>query len=325
MRTTLKFFSVCLIISVITSIPIAYCIMSVLLTRQGFELNYSTCVNYIKSLNHDERQRFEFIYIPDDKNVSKPIGVILDLSDTIPFDSPYNVARMLADGFQTTVAMTVVSLSFVSHTYLAVLVISDLENYLDSIEHELSRLVQELRRVKKTRMKTQLRSMLDKGQAFAGELVPGDTKWSRLHLSKQISSVQAQLMDMWTLIAQYSVYVQNLTLVVILSWILYSVTAAEYLIAPDGIIYYETIGGQLATTVYFLTVVGQYAIITRRIRRLYPLMASAMALDDDCVDSKSRWPIMLAHFHPKPIYSFKVSQFTISWNFCLQVSSSLNS
>lgn len=322
-KTTLRYFAICALIAVLGTMPIAFSGLSVWITRQGFELSYSTCVDYIRSLDSVGRQRFSFIYTPDDNNRSKPIGPVLDFTDIITFDTPYNISRLLADALQTSALMTIIFLSFISNTFISMLVKRDLENYIDPIEDELCLLVRSLRVARKARFKS---AHLDSGldarrisvRAYNRKTL--DTKKSRLQLSKQISSVQTQLMDLWKMISHYSVYIKNLTFTVIGTWLVYSIAAAEYLLAPNGMIYYETIGGQIFTTVYFLVAIGQFATITRRIRGLYPLMASAMALDDDCIDSKSRWPMMLDHYHPKPMYSLKVFQFTISWNFCLQVS-----
>lgn len=326
---TILFLEYCILGIILCCIPFVYTLTSVLVTRQGFELNYSTCVNYIKTLDPQERRQYAYIYMPDDTNrSSKPPSVALEYTDLISLDRPYNVVRLLADAVQSYASLTLSFLAFLFNTYIALMVVRDLENYLDPLEADLKQLIADLRLHRSARLQTyvlaedpQQKCPVDwKYREFRAP-VRKHEKWNKPHLRKQVTNVEVQLMDFWAMVADYNFYVVDFTCFVVFTWVVYSALAARYLlVAPDGVIHYELVGCQLFLTGYFLTIIGQYAGVTRRIRRLYPLMTIAMALDEDCVESKLRWPLMLTYFHPKPLYCFKISHFTLSWNFCLQVS-----
>lgn len=337
-HSSVRYFLMCILVYTLASVPLMYCMGSVLITKQGFELNYSTCVNYIRSLDPDKRRPWSFIYVPDDASNgparAKPLGPALEYVDIMPFNDFYHAARVLADLFQSVVVFNIIGISKIAESYHAVVVARDIEHYLTWLEAGLDELVNDLRFDRTARRQTmQLDAELHPIgrhqvllEAIDSKSVPGRrrsivrTKRNKMHLAKQISDLQAQLMDFFMMISRYNTYIQNFLWIVIAVWVVYSATAADYLLAPDGVIYWDVLFGQLFSTVYFIVVVGHFAMIRRRIRRLYPLITSAMALDDDCVDSKIRWPSIMTYYYPKPLYCFTVGGFTISWNFCLQVS-----
>lgn len=325
MQSTISFFRLFMLTAVACGTPVVYCMATVMITKQGFELNYSTCTNLIRSLDEKKRSQLGYIHLPEvgEKNYSKSLSLALDWTDIISFDDPYNLARLLADIFQTSVILNLSAMSFLFNTYIALMEAGDVENYLDFLEVELAKLISDLRRSWNARSQMlRLDSLLSlMGEERINQTAPDSTKkFVDLQMMKRITDLQAQLIDFWALVARYNYLVGRHTSFVIMLWLVGSALSADYLLAPNGIVYYEVVSFQIFTTGYFLGVVGRFASITRRIRRLYPMIASAMAYEGG-IDSKRRWSFILNYFYPKPLYCFTITEFTISWHFCLQVSS----
>lgn len=332
-RTTFSFFGFVLVFILISIPPFMYFIGSVLLTRQGFELNYSTCANYIKSIgDQNQRQQFAYLYTPAADEPARPLSEVLEFTNLLPLTSPYNWIRLMCDIIQTSVIMNGLLVAFLSTTYILILIATDVDNYLDSLRDELIMLVDQMRADRSTyRQAVQLYGDLNSNlDDPVHKLEPGairrsslqqTTKMNKSQMARHIYNLQARLMDFWAMVAHYNTYVGRVLLCLTGAWIVVLVIATDYLLSPGGVRYSILVASQVFTTVYFLYTAGHFALITRRIRRLYPLLMSAMALDDDCIDSKIRWPTILMYFHPKPLYTFTIAGFTISWAFCLQVSS----
>lgn len=336
-HSSVAYFLICIVGYIALSGPVSYCLWSVLITKQGFELNYSTCVNYIKSLDQEDRSQWSFIYWQDgisDNANARPLGLALDYVNIMPFNEVYHMARLAADAIQSCVVFNIVALSQIAESYHAIVIARDIEHYLEWLESGMDKLVSDLRfdrtarreflqldfKLDRIRRRQTLRAAVESESDSARRKSIIRDKPDRIHLTRQISDIQAQLMDFWMLIAHYNTFISNYVWTIIIVWICYSAVAADYLLAPSGVIYYEVIFGHLFSTIYFIVVVGHFAIIRRRIKRLYPLITSAMALDDDCIDSKARWPSIMTYYHPNPMYCFTVGGLTVSWNFCLQAS-----
>lgn len=332
-RSASKFQTYCIYLTSVLWVPYLFSFVSVIATRQGFELNYSTCTNYLKLIDRED-QKFSFIYHVDANqiNITKPLSFFLELTDTIAINEPYHQIRLIIDFMQSFFVVNGAAIAFISHTYYLVIIARDVENYLDTLEDEFERLVCDLRCRRADGRQT---LCLYGGLILDGKVVDVPTfgqvrrksseSERNLNLNQIISDLQAQSMDFWKTIAQYNTYIKTFLSITITIWVVFSVLAAEFLLAPNGVIFYDLIGSQLVSSAYFIGVIGQLAKITQRIRCLYPKMASAMALDDDCTGTKTRWPTMLSYFHPQPLYCFTIAGFTISWNFCLQVSATVQS
>lgn len=329
--TTSKFLAICIYAAFILWYPLVYSFTTVLLTKQGFELNYSTCANYLRS-NREDANRFANILDASERRPAKPLGLFLDSTDIIALHEPYHQIRLVIDFLQSFFIINGTAISIVTNTYYLIIIAVDVENYLSPLEEQLDRLVHDLRRNRGAHRQTirlygdlslsDRQVFPDTSSRFTRPQT-SDNRCNRLLLSKRISDLQAQSMDFWSIIAHYNTYVQSFVCLVIFDWIVYSVLVSDYLLAPGGVVYYDVIACQALATAYFIGVIGQFATITQRIRRMYPKMATAMALDDDCTGTKTRWPTMLSYFHPKPLCSFTIAGFTISWNFCLQVSNAI--
>lgn len=79
--------------------------------------------------------------------------------------------------------------------------------------------------------------------------------------------------------------------------------------------YFETI-----TIVYVAIILTSFAAMRTKSRRIYSLIASNMALDNNIRTSKIHWRSLLKFFHPKPLHCFSILGSEISWFFCLKVS-----
>lgn len=316
---TQNYFITSFIMVVIGSLPVTYLIASVIFTRQGFELNYSVCTNYIKLLDEKEQLNYKHIYDLNMQSRQKPLRALLDMVDLISFTS-YDVIRVLADIMQTSMELGLSTMSFTFDTFISILIVRDVIIYIDGLQAELSILVMNLNKCRKLPFKTS-QALDPRYQHLESEswaLV--EHGQNKLNLSKQVYCLQAQLVDFFMIIGRYNIYNAVFTSIVLAAWLLYSFLAANYLLAPNGIVYYEIIFGQFIATGYFICVIGSFALVTHKVRKLYHLITSAMALDEDFAESKQRWATILTYFHPKPLYCFTLFGFAISWQFCLQVS-----
>lgn len=322
---TQNYFLISILLVVFSSMGVTYLMASVLFTQQGFELNYHICTDYIRSLDKVEQSNYRYLYEPQQSGRKKPLGVALEMTDFLA-PTPYNVIRVLADIVQTSITFSISAATFAFDTYVSVLIVKDVLILVETLQVEMDTLVKHLK----------LRTCKSHRNAVGGlrakhihlKSVPWtlvETNQSEMDLAKQIYSLQAQLADLFMVIGRYNIYNAVFTSIVLVVWLFYSFLAVDYLLATSGIIYYEVIFGQLVATFYFICVVGQFATVAHKVRKLYRSITTAMALDEDTAESKQRWATILTYFHPKPLYCFTLFGFAISWQLCLQVGSKLKS
>lgn len=290
----------------ILAAPTGLIIYGSLLSQRGFELSYGNCIDYITRSrlaangSHLLPSLYERIYVPS-KSLEQlalerrqvPVVLLADWADRADFTSGYHLLRLLFDLIETSLTIVVASLSLVFDTWMALVHVVDLRRYLAEIEKELQSCLLWQRR--------------------CNHLTP-----------RKISNLQALLMDYFRTLGLYNLYVSFFTLFILSIWIALTIVSCLLMLNPRGTtadVKYEVSIVALILSLYFVTVVGSFAATRNRMRRIYSLLASNMALDRNTRVTKDGWIMFLKYFYPVPLHCFSIlGSIEISWLLCLKVS-----
>ena len=321
---TLRYFSLILIYIVLVAPVFYYTLFTSILSPRGFELYYSNCVDYITSKYKDVPgngtnlpEIYEQIY-----SAGKPVEQLLAERRAPPFFLPvepwpkaqsggwYHKLRLIFDVLDSGLIWLFAGIFIIFYAWIALLLVHDLNVYMESLEHCLRSNLLHLRAIR-----CQPAAMLGPQEMGSWPTRPPDT-----------AQVQDLLMDFIRLLNDYNKYVSFFTTFWVSIWLFFTALACVCALDPRGstiVARYEIFYGELLFSIYSVTVVGSFAAIRSRTRRLYSMMATTMALDMDVLGTKIRWISLFKFFQPVPLCSFSIfGTVELSWLFIFKVSSS---
>ena len=344
MRFTLIYLALGAIFISLWTPTLVYMIATNLLTQRGFELYYANCVDYIVEnyyhRNHSagnghppvlyEDLFTSQIYWPTKspgqlaiERKSSPL--LLPMVNLISLDGWYHCARSLADILDDLMLWIPVSCGFIIEFWVAHVQIYDLQLYLDRVERMLRQNLHRLRlfdSINRRRLRPQLDRNLNRKRPH---LLLASDDHDEDSLRPGNLEVQALLEDLFRVLGRRNRYVSYYTLFCTALWLLFTTIVYVCLfnprLIPNMMARSEIYSLELFSICFFLSVVGTFAAVRTKMCRIYSLVASNMALDQDIRISKVHWMILLKYFHPAPLYCFSLfGSAEISWLFCFKVS-----
>jgi hypothetical protein len=141
-------------------------------------------------------------------------------------------------------------------------------------------------------------------------------------LAERVARLQATLVDHFELIKSYNPFISYVLAIVIFIWMTYTIMLCIWMGSTSSrSIMLEFVAFELYAAAYLMPLLGVTSLTTSQNRRLYPLIASVMALDDTNPDEKARWWTIISYYYPKPMFCFTLfNSIQISWLFSLKVS-----
>lgn len=311
-----------------------------ILTNTGFELNYPNCLSWVREQQQQERKylsnstknppehlKYSSIYVPKDR-----LAFEMDIDDlpfTLPFEdfpmlTPYNIFRICFDIYENSFWYIDFFFIYVSIAYTSLLMSIDLMINAREIKLHLENIID------------RLHEKLLKAKIVYFDLTPAHVRLTYHNqqpiqlknfdqLDTDISQLQAILLDHFTMVKGYNCYMAFYIIFCTIIWFQYSIIICSWM----GIIRSTAVEKEfaLAETITFfilLSLLAGAALVRNLNRQLYPLIASAMALDCNCIATKSRWLIIMQYYYPKSLFCFRIfSSIELSWFFCLKVSVNL--
>lgn len=333
---TIIYFVVTIVMLTLLLPMLVYSLTSVLTTNKGFELSYANCVEYLaehQQINNNSNY-YSFIY-----NATKSVKqlkyekyyapVVLPFDDHKPLNL-YHLLRLIADIFDNTNGWSSIYAILTFSTYIIILINMDVSNYFEAVETKLVNLISDFRRAKNFNKFCQ-----DKGE----RLSEMGAKWKKLHRMgahedvslvqlHNITNTQALVVDFFTMIDQYNVYVSFYISFITALWLGFMSAAFLCVLNPNSITSLarvEIFAFEVFATTYYASTAGLFAAFRMKTQRMYGLISTIMALDASYGATKARWLTMLQYFHPTSLYCFSIINSTeISWLFLLKVSHGSN-
>lgn len=302
------YFATASLIVVVFGSIVSYMLMSAVLTRRGFELNYSNCVSWIKS--QPNRVEFSQIYpIRSEAGIKTEDSptFILPFVDLVDFNW-YHSMRILMDILDMILIWVSLGLYIASYVYIISLQVIDVMIYNKHLEAKLRKLIEKLRveSWEESRMRLQV---------YKSPLrLANDSRF------EQTLELQSLLMDYFQLIARYNPFLSSYSGLCIFIWT--SILVVLYFFtfwAMDVELKLEWYLMEAQTCSVFLTIAAMMSLVRRSSRQLYPLITSLTALDDERSSSKLRWLSILNFYFPKCRYCFHINKTEISWLFSCKI------
>lgn len=309
-------FSLCFMIWCISAVIIWYFVITFFLSGAitsdlGFQLNYYNCVNGIKQLDQITAGNYSYIHVPI------PNSPDIDL-EQVPFKIPfryrddlnsYHKFRIVADILENHFFYLDFMLTVLALSYIVMLVAVDQLINAHKLEKILRTLVEDLEQRHQKRTVDLTES--------------GYSHHKRTLECEQVNTihVQAYLVDHFVAVKGYRGYISFTLALCMLIWITCTFTFCIWMGALNS----ETLAKEFAMTEMFTfttlnVFLGVIAMVRTSNRRLYPLIASAMAFDNYWL-TKARWTVIMKYYSPNPLYCFDVlNTIEVSWLFCLKVS-----
>lgn len=328
-KFTLIYFLVALVVVALVAPFFFYHLATIVTTRLGYELSYAHCIDHI---GHLQQQREhsppssssnKFIYVP-----TKPLDqmlrersnppMVLPLVDTKP-PTAYNLVTLLADVIDNSFFWTATGSSFVFDTYIVLVIALDVALYLEAIERRLLKLFEQMQCC-------QTKCFIGSCRRGSGG---GNNGNDNMHEAAQ---VQAMLMDFFVLIGKYEAFVHYYFMFCMALWLTFTFTICVGIFSPSSALSLaraEIYALEVFASVYFCSIMGFFASLRDRIRRLYGQVASIMAMESlelevDAWKSRERWALLMQHYYPTPLYCFSIfGAIEVNWFFGLKVSERL--
>ena len=136
-----------------------------------------------------------------------------------------------------------------------------------------------------------------------------------VHCCKSTSRLQALVHDYFKLIDNYNKYVSLITFVQIWNWLVFTFAISIRILAPGKleIITSITSGIKLefinlfgSTSFYIIAIVLVESSVQSASVKLYNLIVSSIALDNNSHLTKRRWQVIIMHYYPKALCSFRL-------------------
>lgn len=294
-------------------IPMIYMyffILETTVTSKGFLINYDNCIKHIESLSPEEALLYSHIYRT---NLSLlPSGSIT----SVPILSPYHIIRLFADVIEFIFAWCECCLAVALYTNIMILQLLDLTIYLKLLKEKVQTTIEYMRynsmtTVEHVKMVRNLNFALVRDQKYG----PPETDCCA-------ATTQADILDYLRLVASYRGYARFQTSAILLVWVAMAMGTSFWLAVNK----FDDLRGewrwaQLGVASYAIVAMGTLAYFESSSRKLYTLMSSAMAVDNDIIGTKLRWCHLTMFFHPKPLYCITILDISkYSWLSCMQVS-----
>lgn len=284
-------------------------------TEAGFQMSYRSCVRWIRA--HPDRSDYHHIFEPSLKNSveldprKQPFK--LPLIDFVPFN-PYHMIRICLDLIENVIIYLDILGTYFIHTFIVWTIILDNHSSFKEISRSLKSLIERQHSVKNIAAIEQTIDSLQLNQTWIGN--------QHKRLEHDLSYNQAILVDHFALISKYNPYVSHHTLHCICMWLLYTGALCAWMaIAGSRAVQLEFHVAEVAIGLWTLALLGAVALARLNNMKLYSLIATAMALDQNWMSTKMRWMIILKYYYPSPLYCYALFKSTpISFLFCVKVS-----
>lgn len=314
-------FSGSVIITLLVAV-LLYILFPISVTRKGFELNYHYCAQWVSDCLDNNRtspiykhklygfEDLESVYIPD-KTTSSRLKSVLDdvhgLPVFLPVDnlqpmSYYNILRSIFDIMENSFIwldfFTTFNLLFFNLTMCSCDIIYNCQ--------EINRRL----------------------VVFIENQMP---KYDQLHLRKlkglksdyenDVLTMQALLMDHFSILADYNRYAQLGVSLCSSLWLLYTIIVCGWMSIPGSTkvsVDFYIIEGMI--TVIVLVSLGGLALARIHNRCLYNTISRVMAHDTSRPGIRARWMTVMGYFFPNPMHCFTLFGTTeISLLFCAKI------
>lgn len=304
--------------------------LPMLLTRRGFEITYSQCIDYIRaerrllasSANRSAPTENEYRFYSMILSDQREDFMLLDRMESydkfmLPYENfvdlnSYQVIRIASDLFDSTFILYEIYSVLVVSQAISSLITMDVILYCTHIEEILVSIFSRLQRI---RAMDENQAVVDAtlGQKSRVEAKDKSRDQGNRRLKIDIGQVQFMLLDLFRWISSCNTFASVATNRYMIVWFTYSALTAGWIFAPGtskGNSDFDNYLLQTVATIFCLTFVKQFAVVRRKTRQLHSLISSCMALDNDCTRNKLKWVSVARHFHPIPLHSFRISQST---------------
>lgn len=292
-RLTIIYFTTTLIILILAFPYLLMMQIPVLLTKQGFELSYSTCVNWI--LRQQDTSNYSYIYVQTPANISTGPIAFLPLVNIVDCNL-YHIFRLVWEVIENLICYVDTMNSFVFHTFVSVIIAIDIRYYALAINKEMEILVR--------RISYESNSISHELQTFNS-------------LDSDINDLQSMLLDYFSMVNSYNTFASFYILFCSIMWLTYSAVVCSWLFIAGNLTETYRLEWyiiQLIMYIYTVIIWGSYASIKLPCRRTYSLIATLMARDSNCEQRKQRWLLLAKHYYPKSLYCFTLFGATeMSW------------
>lgn len=306
-----------LILLMIGFLYVYFFILKTALTTNGYYVNYSLCVGYIKSLSPELARNYSYIIDAFD---------FIPPSQSIP-SSPqwnyYHILRFSMDIFDNLFIYTDSVMAAAFQTSLMLLQVIDLSVYIDQLGIRLTETLRIMRYRSMDKVFRSLKFDSVKLRSLIGSQI--DDYESTLDDEDDycVTTTQAYLLDYMRLVGSYGVYAIFQTSAIAAVWLIITAGTSFWLGANRNLdLQGEFRWAQVGLALLAIFCMSVSAYLESKTRQLYKLISVAMAIDPDVLVTKERWCDLSRFFYPKPMYCFAFFERSeISWLFCMKVSS----
>lgn len=283
------------------------------LTRMGFELNYCSCVAWLRQQQH---QSHNPDYLSSIHRTNKTLAYEIEI-DKLPFFVPlsdfvelslYSVVRIFFDLLENHLWYLDFWLFFMAFSYNNFLTCIDLTINVHEIKKKLTELISQMR--DKTRN-------LNKTEAISANILTGS-----YHLEREVCRIQAIILDHLVMVRGYNSYMSFHLFLCVYVWFQHTSIVCIWMgMSKSKAVELEFAVAEMVTFVILLSLLSGPAIFRSLSNDLHGLICDAMALDDQVTMSKRRWTLIIQYFYPRSSHCFTMfDSIELSWLFCLKVS-----
>lgn len=325
-----------------------------IMTEAGFELNYPSCVRWLSRQQQQVgvHNNFTSIYRPG-KRLACDIPLD-DIPTFLPYKgfhqvTPYSAYRFVGDFIENSIWYLDYNLLIMSQIFVVSLTSMDLIINAREIERRLRRIIGRLRMRTASRVlspETPLGTLRRFRFCGAGEpkghnhrsLPFGACHLPQLstiqglnhdhdQLELEVRHIQAIIIDHFLMVRSYNSFMSFFLFASLVIWFTYSFIFCVWMskVKSKTVETDFVVSESLSFCIVLYLLAG--AAITRSFNhRLYPLVASATAIDDNWKVTKRQWLIVMKYYSPRPLHSFMLlNSIEINWLFCLKVGLSCRS
>lgn len=300
-KVTVNFCLIGGFLMLVWSLILIYLNVTLVVTRQGFQLNYCNCLGWIN--NQPNKSDFEHICWfcnSTDFHRSWPDSPVIPLQDLVPFSSWYQKIRVLVDFLDPTLVWSTLQSQMFGSIYILFILVADIWLYCSKLRFRLKLMDVELARLESGCINEQKKHFADEDS---------------------IRELQSMLLDYFGIIDRYnrfaSVFAVYFFLILSTFWfMLYYLSHwfREIETLPE----WRMI--ELGNFLAFFSISICLSTVKMMSLSLYPLIANVAAKETRDASVRKNWTAILNFYYPKPNYCFRVHNQEISWMFSLKVS-----
>lgn len=296
--------------------------------RLGFELNYANCIDYIIEYRqtNNNSNHYDSIYVPNE-NASYPSGPDPKVPRILPWENittgPYHSVRIFAEFIENQFLIYDLVATISAHFHLVFFMILELYLNYKLMRKNLKILVLKLRRSRLFRDTCYESDHLGEKTDMLGSLQ--SINWQSMDFKNETAEateVQVNIVNHFKLMSKYNHYMSFYCTYIISFWLIHTGMFCIWIgLSGSQSIQTEFYLLEWVTTVFVVIVLSVVASIRYNNLKLYPLIGSAMALEQNSAVTKKNWMTILMHFQPRPMYCFWIfGSMEISNLFILKVS-----